>query len=277
MVFPHLPREQYGAGLKRLFEKRFKFERSGDFVLSSRETSDPVTQSSPSALAAVEADIARACVAAKRTRQSVTLVAVSKTFGAEAIEPVLTSGQRVFGENRVQEAKAKWPPLRSKYPQTELHLIGPLQSNKTRVVAETMHWVHSVDRLKIAERLSAQRPTALPPLNICIQVNISGEASKSGCAPDEAVALAKAASALPRLRVRGLMGMPQPGIGADATRSQFALLARLYADAKQQVASIDTLSMGMSDDLEIAVASGSTMVRVGTALFGARPVNQQSG
>jgi PLP dependent protein len=132
--------------------------------------------------------------------------------------------------------------------------------------------VHSVDRLKIAERLSAQRPAHMPPLNICIQVNISGEASKSGCHPEEAVALAVAASALPRIRVRGLMGMPEPDIGADATTKQFSQLAQLYGEARAKVSGMDTLSMGMSDDLEIAVQCGSTMVRVGTALFGARPI-----
>ncbi|WP_395705979.1 YggS family pyridoxal phosphate-dependent enzyme [Casimicrobium huifangae] len=213
---------------------------------------------------------------AGRDPAAVALLAVSKLQPAAKVSELYAVGQRAFGENYVQEAVQKCTEL-ADLAGIEWHLIGPLQSNKTRVVAETMHWVHSVDRLKIAERLSAQRPADLPPLNICIQVNISGEASKSGCAPDEAAALAKAASGLPRLRVRGLMGMPEPGIGAEATRSQFALLARLYAEAKQQVAGIDTLSMGMSDDLEIAVASGSTMVRVGTALFGARPVNQQPG
>ncbi len=213
---------------------------------------------------------------AGRDPAAVALLAVSKLQPAAKVSELYDVGQRAFGENYVQEAVQKCAEL-ADLAGIEWHLIGPLQSNKTRVVAGTMHWVHSVDRLKIAERLSAQRPADLPPLNICIQVNISGEASKSGCAPDEAVALAKAASGLPQLRVRGLMGMPEPGIGAEATRGQFALLARLYAEAKQQVAGIDTLSMGMSDDLEIAVASGSTMVRVGTALFGARPVNQQPG
>jgi len=136
-----------------------------------------------------------------------------------------------------------------------------------------MHWVQSVDRLKIAARLSAQRPPHLPPLNVCVQVNISGEASKSGAAPADVLALLEAGSSLPRLRVRGLMGMPEPGIGDAATRAQFAMLQALFVEAKARVPGIDTLSMGMSDDLEIAVACGSTMVRVGTALFGARPVN----
>lgn len=211
-----------------------------------------------------------------RKPASVALLAVSKLQPVQAIRDLYAAGQRAFGENYVQEAVGKRDELRD-LRDIDWHLIGPLQSNKTRVVAETMHWVHSVDRLKIAERLSAQRPADLPPLNICIQVNISGEASKSGCAPEDAVALAKAASTLPRVSVRGLMGMPEPGIGEESTRRQFALLAQLFAEAGQQVASIDTLSMGMSDDLEIAVASGSTMVRVGTALFGARPVNQQQG
>jgi PLP dependent protein len=170
----------------------------------------------------------------------------------------------------VQEAVEKAKSL-AHLTEIEWHLIGPLQSNKTRDVAETMHWVHSVDRLKIAERLSAQRPSTMPPLNVCVQFNISGEASKSGASFDEADALLAAVAALPNLRLRGVMGMPEPGIGETATREQFSALRALFERAKTTHASIDTLSIGMSDDLEIAIACGSTMVRVGTAVFGARP------
>lgn len=205
-----------------------------------------------------------------RDPASVALLAVSKLQPAQAIRDLYAAGQRSFGENYVQEAVGKCAEL-ADLRDVEWHLIGPLQSNKSRDVAETMHWVHSVDRLKIAERLSAQRPQAMPRLNVCIQVNISGEASKSGCAPGEAISLVQAASLLPQLRVRGLMGMPEPGIGDVATRRQFTMLASLFAEAKRTVAGLDTLSIGMSDDLEIAVSCGSTMVRVGTALFGARP------
>ena len=201
---------------------------------------------------------------------AVTLLAVSKLQPDAKIRALYAAGQRAFGENYVQEAEAKIAAL-SDLTGIEWHLIGPLQSNKSRGVAETMHWVHSVDRLKIAQRLSAQRPDSLPPLNICIQVNISGETSKSGCAPEEALALAMAANSLPRLAVRGLMGMPEPGITEAETRAQFTRLAQLFASARQKMPGLDTLSMGMSDDLEIAVACGSTLVRVGTALFGARP------
>ena len=225
-------------------------------------------------LARVQSRIDAAVLQAGRLRGDVSLLAVSKLQAAEKIESLYEAGQRAFGENYVQEAVDKIAEFAAKpqYADIVWHLIGPLQSNKTRVVAENFQWVHSVDRLKIAERLSAQRPAHLSPLNICIQVNISGEASKSGCPPDEALALMVAASAMPQLSVRGLMGMPEPGIGEEATRQQFLMLAALFAEARPLIASVDTLSIGMSDDLEIAVACGSTMVRVGTALFGARPV-----
>ena len=221
-------------------------------------------------LAAVQARLEAAARQSGRALSDVKLLAVSKIQPIEKIRALYAAGQRAFGENYVQEAEAKIAEL-TDLSDIEWHLIGPLQSNKTRGVAETVQWVHSIDRLKIAERLSAQRPESMPPLNLCIQVNISGEASKSGCALDHALALIQAVSALPRLRVRGVMGMPEPSIGEAATRSQFMLLARLFAEAKTLVPTLDTLSMGMSDDLEIAVACGSTMVRVGTALFGARP------
>ena len=211
--------------------------------------------------------------AAARHPEKVALLAVSKLQSADKIESLYAAGQHAFGENYVQEAVDKIAEFAAKPQFSDIvwHLIGPLQSNKTRVVAENFQWVQTVDRLKIAERLSAQRPVHLPSLNICIQVNISGEASKSGCAPDVALALMLAANTLPQLSVRGLMGMPEPGIGEPATRQQFMMLAALYAEAQSQMDSVDTLSIGMSDDLEIAVACGSTMVRVGTALFGARP------
>ena len=221
-------------------------------------------------LAAVQARLEAAARQSGRALSDVKLLAVSKIQPTEKIRALYAAGQRAFGENYVQEAEGKIASL-ADLSDIEWHLIGPLQSNKTRGVAETVQWVHSVDRLKIAERLSAQRPDSMPPLNVCIQVNISGEASKSGCAPGDALALIQAVNALPRVRVRGVMGMPAPDIGEAATRAQFELLARLFADAKALVPTLDTLSMGMSDDLEIAVACGSTMVRVGTALFGARP------
>ena len=224
-------------------------------------------------LTLVEARIAAALQQSARATNAVQLLAVSKLQSADKIESLYAAGQRAFGENYVQEAVDKIAEFAAKpqYADIEWHLIGPLQSNKTRVVAESFQWVHSVDRLKIAERLSAQRPAHLPPLNICIQVNISGEASKSGCPPEDALALVAAVSQLPQLSVRGLMGMPEPGIGDEATHQQFLMLAGLFAEALSRNALIDTLSIGMSDDLELAVACGSTIVRVGTALFGARP------
>ena len=225
-------------------------------------------------LAQVRARITAAVQHSRRDPNAALLLAVSKLQLADKIRALYDAGQRAFGENYVQEAVDKIAEFAAspQYADIEWHLIGPLQSNKTRVVAENFQWVQSVDRLKIAERLSVQRPAHLPPLNICIQVNISGETSKSGCLPDEALALMAAASALPQLAVRGLMGMPEPGIGEAATRQQFLMLASLFAEAQLRIASVDTLSIGMSDDLEIAVACGSTLVRVGTALFGARPV-----
>ena len=221
-------------------------------------------------LAAVRARLDAAMLHSGRPAGDVTLLAVSKIQPTEKIRALYAAGQHAFGENYVQEAEGKIVEL-ADLSDIEWHLIGPLQSNKTRGVSETVHWIHSVDRLKIAERLSAQRPQSMPPLNVCIQVNISGETSKSGCSPDDSLALIQAVNGLPRLRVRGVMGMPEPDIAETATRAQFMLLAKLFAEAKAFVPTLDTLSMGMSDDLEIAVACGSTMVRVGTALFGARP------
>jgi hypothetical protein len=229
-----------------------------------------VSDEASQALARVRGRIERACALAQRPPESVRLLAVSKVQTTDKIRHLYAAGQRAFGENYVQEAVEKTRAL-AELSEIQWHLIGPLQSNKTRDVAETMHWVHSVDRLKIAERLSAQRPSSMPPLNVCVQFNISAEASKSGARIEEGDDLIAAIAALPNLRLRGVMGMPEPGIGEEKTRAQFLALHETFTRAKAKHASIDTLSMGMSDDLEIAVACGSTMVRVGTALFGARP------
>lgn len=213
--------------------------------------------------------IAHAEQAAGRTPGSVMLLAVSKTQPAEALRAAYAVGQRAFGENYVQEALAKITEL-ADLP-LEWHFIGPLQSNKTREVAEAFHWVHSVDRDKIARRLAEQRPAHLPPLQVCLQVNIDDEASKSGCSLKELPGLVNAVLAQPRLCLRGLMCIPRPG-NTDAlvqlAETRRHLLATIPA---LEAASFDTLSMGMSDDLEAAVAAGSTLVRIGTALFGARP------
>ena len=218
----------------------------------------------------VQERIALACAAAQRPVQSVTLLAVSKTFGAEAVREAWAAGQRAFGENYVQEALAKIAALASLRPAIEWHLIGPLQSNKTREVAAAFDWVHSVDRLKVAERLSAQRPAELAPLQVCLQVNVSGEASKSGVTPAELPALAHAVAALPNLRLRGLMSIPEPAADVAAQRAPHRALRELFDALRSEGLALDTLSMGMSADLEAAIAEGSTMVRVGTAIFGAR-------
>ncbi|MBE7419712.1 MAG: YggS family pyridoxal phosphate-dependent enzyme [Ideonella sp.] len=214
--------------------------------------------------------IATACTASQRPVQSVTLLAVTKTFGAQSIRDAVAAGQHAFGENHVQEALEKMAALADLREPLQWHLIGPLQSNKTRVVAERFDWVHSVDRLKLAERLSAQRPPGLPPLQLCLQVNISGEASKSGVPPNEALALARAVAALPRLRLRGLMAIPQPVTGFEAQRVPHRALARLLGELNAAGLALDTLSIGMSADLEAAIAEGATIVRVGSAIFGAR-------
>jgi len=214
--------------------------------------------------------IARACAAARRPVQSVTLLAVSKTFDAAAVRDAYNAGLHRFGENYVQEALEKIAALDDLRAQLEWHLIGPLQSNKTRVVAETFDWVHSVDRLKIAQRLSEQRPTALAPLNICLQVNISGEASKSGLAVADVADVARAVASLPRLRLRGLMAIPEPTGDFDTQRAPHRALRELLHSLKAEGLALDTLSIGMSADLEAAIAEGATIVRVGTALFGSR-------
>jgi PLP dependent protein len=209
--------------------------------------------------------------------QSVTLLAVSKTQPADAVREAFAAGQRAFGENYVQEALDKMAALADLRPQLEWHLIGPLQSNKTRVVAEAFDWVHSVDRLKIAQRLNEQRPAWLPPLNVCLQVNISGEASKSGFMPDEVPAAAHAVAALPQLRLRGLMAIPEPAGDLDAQRAPHRELRALFERLRGEGLDLDTLSMGMSADLEAAVAEGATIVRIGTAIFGDRPAKPMPG
>ncbi len=218
----------------------------------------------------VRTRIAAACAAAQRPVQSVTLLAVSKTFEAVAVREAFAAGERCFGENYVHEATAKIAALADLAPQIEWHLIGPLQSNKTRVVAERFDWVHSVDRLKIAQRLSEQRPAHLPPLQLCLQVNISGEASKSGLDTADVAGVAHAVAALPRLRLRGLMAIPEPAIDTPAQRRPYAALRELLDELKRDGLAVDTLSMGMSGDLEAAIAEGATIVRVGTAIFGTR-------
>ena len=215
--------------------------------------------------------IAAACAAAQRPVQSVTLLAVSKTFDGAAVREAHAAGQRAFGENYVQEAVAKIEALADLRASIEWHLIGPLQSNKTREAAAAFDWVHSVDRLKLAQRLSAQRPPGLPPLQVCLQVNVSGEASKGGVAPADAAALAEAVAVLPRLRLRGLMAIPAPVEGFAAQRAAHRALHDLLVALRGRGLPLDTLSMGMSADLEAAIAEGATIVRVGTAIFGSRP------
>lgn len=219
-------------------------------------------------LAAVRARIAAACAAAGRPPDDVALLAVSKAFGVDAIRAALAAGQRDFGENYLQEALPKIAAL----PRADLcwHFIGPIQSNKTAEIARHFDWVHSVDREKVARRLAEQRPAELPPLQVCVQVNISGEASKSGVAPEGAAALCRAVVALPRLRLRGLMAIPAPGKSGDGPRAAYRHLRELLEALRREGFELDTLSAGMSDDLEAAIAEGATRVRVGTAIFGTR-------
>jgi PLP dependent protein len=205
---------------------------------------------------------------AGRDPAEIRLIAASKTFDAAAVREAHAAGQIDFGENYVQEALDKMGEL-GNLPLV-WHFIGPIQSNKTRAIAEHFAWVHSVDRLKIAERLSAQRPSSVPPLDICLEVNISGEASKGGVTAQELPALARAVSHLPRLRLRGLMAIPAPSTDPLVQRAAFAAVRRLYEALQGSGYALDTLSMGMSGDLEAAIAEGATMVRVGTAIFGER-------
>ena len=217
----------------------------------------------------VQSRIARAAHRVGRDPAAIRLLAVSKEQPVAAIRAAYALGQRAFGENYVQEAAAKAEAL-SDLTDIEWHLIGPLQGNKARVAAQCFAWVHTIDRPKIAERLSAARRTDLPPLEVCVQVNISGEASKSGIAPDEALALLHAVAALPRLALRGLMGIAEPAPDPVRQRAQFRRLRELFEEARAAGLELDTLSMGMSADLEAAIAEGATLVRIGTALFGAR-------
>nr|WP_297526317.1 YggS family pyridoxal phosphate-dependent enzyme [uncultured Roseateles sp.] len=215
--------------------------------------------------------IERACQQASRSVDSVTLLVVTKTFPASDVRSAFEAGERRFGENYVQEGVDKIDALADLRGQVEWHLIGPLQSNKTRVVAERFDWVHSVDRLKIAQRLAEQRPAGLPPLNVCLQVNISGEDSKSGLAPAEVAEVARAVAALPALRLRGLMAIPEPAATLEEQRRPHRALAELSAALNRDFAlGLDTLSMGMSADMDAAILEGATMVRVGSAIFGAR-------
>jgi len=226
-------------------------------------------------LAAVHARIARAERQAGRPEGSVRLLAVSKTRPATDIERALACGQHRFGESYVQEALEKIAALPR--PAVEWHLIGPIQTNKTRAIAENFDWVHSIDRLKVARRLSEQRPDGRPPLQVCLQVNISAESSKAGAAPGELSELAHAIGALPRLRLRGLMAIPARAREPARQREAFAAVRALYEGLRGDGLALDTLSMGMSGDLEAAIAEGATMVRIGTALFGERPPRQTPG
>ena len=220
-------------------------------------------------LQAVQARIADAARVAGRAPGSIRLIAVSKTFPADDITALSAAGQRDFGESYLQEAEAKIETIGD--AGVVWHFIGPIQSNKTRAIAEHFDWVHSIERTKIAERLAAQRPARLPPLDVCLQVNVSGEATKSGVSPDDVPALARAVAGLDRLRLRGLMAIPEPTDDIDVQRARFRLLRELRDRIALEVGPLDTLSMGMSDDLESAIAEGATMVRVGRALFGDRP------
>jgi len=229
-------------------------------------------------LQAVKARISEAARAAGRTPGEITLVAVSKTFPPQAIAEACAAGQTDFGENYAQEGIEKIGALfdllrqRNASPERPLlwHFIGPIQSNKTRAIAEHFDWVHGIDRTKIAERLSASRSDDKPPLQVCIQVNVSGEASKSGVAPDTVLGLAQTIIGLPRLRLRGLMAIPEPTPDPALQRSRFRMLREIRDELLRRGVALDTLSMGMSDDLEAAIAEGATMVRVGRAIFGER-------
>jgi len=219
-------------------------------------------------LQAVQTRITDAAIAAGRQPEAVRLLAVSKTKPPSDIRAAVAAGQFAFGENYVQEGIDKVLALNDE--KIEWHFIGPLQSNKTRLVAEHFAWVHSIERLKIAERLSAQRPASLPPLQVCIQINVSGESSKSGCAPEEALELCQAIARLPNLQLRGLMAIPEPSDDPVAQRKPFRLVREIYGNLRAAGLPLDTLSMGMTHDLEAAIAEGATIVRIGTAIFGER-------
>ena len=219
-------------------------------------------------LQAVRDAMKTAALKAGRRGDEIGLLAVSKTFPPDALREAYRAGQTRFAESYVQEALDKIAALHDLA--IEWHYIGPIQSNKTRTIAENFSWAHSVDRLKIAERLSEQRPAHLPPLQVCLQVNISGEVSKSGVACDEANGLAHAVAKLPRLKLRGLMAVPAPSDDVVTQRQPFTQLRSLLDQLNQQGLRLDTLSMGMSHDFATAIAEGATMVRIGTAIFGKR-------
>jgi pyridoxal phosphate enzyme (YggS family) len=223
-------------------------------------------------LQAVEATITDAVKASEHARNDVQLLAVSKTFPAQAVLDAMAVGQLAFGENYLQEALDKIASVAQAQPDAavEWHFIGPIQSNKTRPIAASFAWVHTVERLKIAQRLSEQRPPELGPLNICLQVNISGEASKSGASPEELPALAREVAQLPNLRLRGLMAIPEPTTDVAEQRAAFARVRALFDALRAEGLALDTLSMGMSGDLAPAIAEGATIVRVGSAIFGKR-------
>lgn len=226
----------------------------------------------------VRRQIAAAADKAQRSVDEVALLAVSKTFGVQEVLTAATEGhQRAFGENYLQEALAKMAEVRAARPDLKLewHFIGPIQSNKTRLIAEHFDWVHAVDREKIAQRLSDQRPADLPPLNICLQVNISGEASKSGMSPDEALTVARHIEVLPHIRLRGLMAIPEPETDSERQRLPFQRLRMLFDQLNAEGLSLDTLSMGMSGDMDAAIMEGATIVRIGSAIFGARNYAKQ--
>lgn len=220
-------------------------------------------------LQSVHRRIAAACSFAHRDVGEVQLLAVSKTFGPEAVRAAWDAGQRAFGENYIQEAIDKIALLADLA--IEWHCIGPIQSNKTRLVAAHFAWAHTVDRLKIAQRLSEQRPPQLPPLQVCIQVNIDGGPTKSGVAPGDALDLAREIARLPRIALRGLMTIPEPAADFQSQKAVHARARALFDALRTAGLPLDTLSMGMTGDLEAAIAAGSTMVRIGTAIFGARP------
>lgn len=222
----------------------------------------------PAQLRQVQERIQQACVTAARDPLSVRLLAVSKTFPASQVAEAFAAGQTAFGENYIQEAVEKITALA--HLPLEWHCIGPIQSNKTRLVAEHFDWVHSLDRLKIAQRLSEQRPDTLAPLNVCLQINIDGGPTKSGVAPAEALALAQAVAQLPRLRLRGIMTIPEPSENFASASKAHREARALFDSLCLSGLALDTLSMGMSADLEAAIAEGSTMVRVGSAIFGGR-------
>ncbi len=221
-----------------------------------------------SRLQAVHARITKAAQSVNRQPNEITLLVASKTHPAERVREAWLAGQTIFGENYLQEALAKMPALVD-LP-IEWHFIGPIQSNKTKRIAENFVWVHGVDRVKIADRLAKDRPESLPPLQICLQVNVSGEASKSGVAPEELAQLAAHVVRLPRLKLRGLMAVPELTTATALQRSQFHMLWELFDQLKRNGYELDTLSMGMSEDMDIAIAEGATMVRIGTAILGPR-------